>query len=65
MTVVSERSLLVTSLKTHTMAPMRSLTLVTAVILVTGAVGQDTREDGKCGAGNLAASGRPAKCEHM
>ena len=54
--------MLVTSLNTHT---MRSLTLVTAVILVTGVVGKDTREDGKCGAGNLAASGRPAKCDHM
>lgn len=61
-----QRSLLmVTSLKTHTMAGLRSLTLFTLVILVSGAVGQDTREDGKCGAGNLAASGRPAKCEHM
>ena len=45
------------------MAWLRRLTLVT--ILVTGAVSKDTREDGKCGPSNLAASGRPAKCDHM
>ena len=37
------------------------LMLVPATLIL----GQDTREDGKCGAGNLAASGRPAKCDHM
>ena len=48
------------------MAWLRRLSLVTVVtILVTGAVSKDTREDGKCGPGNLAASGRPAKCDHM
>ena len=52
------------SLKTHAMA-WRSLTLATAALLVTIAVSKDTREDGKCGAGNLADSGRPAKCDHM
>jgi len=45
------------------MAWLRRLTLV--AILVTGAVSKDTREDGKCGPSNLAASGRPAKCDHI
>ena len=48
------------------MAWLRRLSLVTVVtILVTGTVSKDTREDGKCGPGNPAPSGRAATCEHM
>lgn len=34
-------------------------------LLITVLTAQDTRDDGKCGPGNLAPSGRPAKCDHI
>merc|ERR1712227_450159 len=51
---------------------MSQLTVVTmmtmSMILMVGIVavmGKDTRDDGLCGSGNPAPSGKPAKCEHI
>ena len=41
---------------------MLFLSLLCVVSLVTG---QDTRDDGLCGPGNKAPSGRDAQCQHM
>ena len=41
---------------------MLFLSLLCLVSLVTG---QDTRDDGLCGPGNKAPSGRDAQCQHM
>ena len=38
---------------------------LTLLLLAAAAVARDTREDGKCGPGNPAPSGRAATCEHM
>ena len=40
--------------------------LMCVLVVVLGVVaGQDTREDGLCGPGHKAPSGRDAQCQHM
>ena len=39
--------------------------LLSLLCLLVAVFGQDTREDGLCGPGYQAPSGREAQCEHM
>ena len=41
------------------------LLLLSLLSLLVLTAGQDTREDGLCGPGYKAPSGRDAQCEHM
>merc|ERR1712064_16110 len=44
---------------------MSQLIITMLVMMLVTVNSKDTRDDGKCGAANLAPSGKPAKCEHI